>query len=437
MLGIILTTLIFIGVLVGLSKLLDLQKIKNNWEKYRCRPDVMIMADIYGHNATQNLEFCLKNGFDERAQSAIAPFYKYLANFTQVLSTLLGTINSIAMTFATLTHSVTQIFSEFSSRIQALFYQFQMSAIRLKFLMGRVFATMYSVIFMGMSGIKAAQNFGNTFLFRFLDTFCFDPDTEIIVNSGKQPIRLVKIGDVLENGEVVTATFQFIADGQPMVQLPGNIVVSTNHYIYLNGWILAKDHPEAIPISPWAGGINRPLICLNTTTHTFKIGKYTFRDYDETEEGDKSAMEQVMCMLNGNRENTNANAIPSSSVMTCSPDTIIKGANGLIPASDVTLGTMLSTGKVVGIVKKLTDSICIWENTSFGPGTAVWSKEEWIRVSSVSPIQKIEPTPFYSFIVTPSACIETESGVMFRDYMEVHDPSIEAAYASALMQEDK
>jgi hypothetical protein len=32
---------------------------------------------------------------------------------------------------------------------------------------------MYSIIFMGMSGIKAMDNFGNTFLFKFLDTFCF------------------------------------------------------------------------------------------------------------------------------------------------------------------------------------------------------------------------------------------------------------------------
>ena len=49
--------------------------------------------------------------------------------------------------------------------------------------MGRVFATMYAVIFMGLSGIKATTNFGNTFLFKFLDTFCFDPDTKVILKN--------------------------------------------------------------------------------------------------------------------------------------------------------------------------------------------------------------------------------------------------------------
>ena len=95
-----------------------------------------------------------------------------------------------------------------------------MSAIRLKFLMGRVFGTMYSVMFMGMAGIKATQNFGNTFLFKFLDTFCFDPDTPIYVEGkGTIPISEVKMGDELEGGGKVTSLFRFHADGQPMVKL--------------------------------------------------------------------------------------------------------------------------------------------------------------------------------------------------------------------------
>jgi len=142
MLGFLLTTLLFIGALVGFSKLLDVQEIKNNWEKYRCRPDVMIMADYYGHDSSDNLNFCLKNGFDKRAKEAIGPFYSYLGKFVEILMTMLSSLNSIRMIFATIVGSATKIFSEFSSRMQALLYRFQMSAIRMKMLMGRVFATM-------------------------------------------------------------------------------------------------------------------------------------------------------------------------------------------------------------------------------------------------------------------------------------------------------
>ena len=74
MIGIILTTLIFIGVLAACSTMADVNKVKENWEEYRCRPDVMLMADYYGHNSSDNLQFCLKDGFDKRAAQAIGPF---------------------------------------------------------------------------------------------------------------------------------------------------------------------------------------------------------------------------------------------------------------------------------------------------------------------------------------------------------------------------
>jgi hypothetical protein len=431
MLGFLIITLIFLGALVGLSKMSDLDKVKNEWDKYRCRPDVMVMADYYGHDSTENLEFCLKSGFDKRARDAIGPFYTYLEKFVEVLVMMLGSINSIRMIFATIVGSATQIFSEFSGRIQALFQRFQMAAIRMKLLMGRVFATMYAIIFMGMAGIKAGQNFGNTFLFKFLDTFCFDPDTLIKFKTGQEvPIKDVKVGDVLKGGQRVTASFQFVADGQEMVLLLGNITVSTNHYIkYKDSWILSKDHPDAIPTEEWSGGTERPLICLNTDTHEIPIDDYIFNDYDETSEGDAEAMKMATDILNGKEGELN---IPDSSEMACHGKTFILTKNGVIPASDITLGTELSLGTVTGIVKKECSRICEINGEIFASGTCVWSKDSWMRAYQVSEVKKCEATVLYSFVVSPSACIETSFGTVFRDYVEVHSKDMEAPYSSRL-----
>jgi len=431
MLGFIIVTLIFVASMVGFSKLVDLQKIKDNWEKYRCRPDVMFMADYYGHNSMENLEYCLKSGFDKRAGSVVAPFYTYLGKFVEVLMIMLNSINSIRMIFATIVGSATKIFSEFSARIQALFYRFQMSAIRLKMLMGRVFATMYAVIFMGMAGIKATQNFGNTFLFKFLDTFCFDPDTEIQVNGIMLPIKEVRIGDILAGGERVTATFRFAADGQSIVELPGNILVSTNHYIKHEGrWIEAKDHPDAKPAADWSGGVERPLICLNTDSHTIPIGKYIFSDYDETSEGDEEAMTMATDILNGKKGPRSI----GSSEMACDCKTKIKTVDGFVPAEEITLGTILSHGEVVGIVKKDCYKLCKINGEFFAAGTCIWSPEHncWKRAFELADVLVVNnPIPFYSFVVTPSAIIETEFAV-FRDYVEIHSKDLEAPYAAAL-----
>jgi hypothetical protein len=432
MLGFIIMTLIFVGVIVGVSKMVDIEEVKKNWNKYRCRPDVMLMAGLYGHNAGDNLQFCLKNGFDEQAQQLIGPFYVYLKQFVDILMTLLKSINSIRMIFATIIGSVTQVFSEFSMRIQALFYRIQYSATRLKFLMGRVFAAMYAVIFMGMAGIKATSNFSNTFLFKFLDTFCFDPDTPVIIKGrGRIPIKSVEIGDEFPGGEKVSATFQFMADGQEMVRL-GNVLVSTNHFLLHKGkWIPAEDHPDAIEAPAWSGGAERPLICLNTSTNSFPVGPYTFRDYDETSEGDKEAMEFTLKILNGFKKETK---ITNSTMATSSK---IRTSRGLVPASLIKLGDSLTQGKVLGCVQKLSEEFVLINGEEFAPGTAIWNEEQntWLRAGDfpLTQVRKFkEPTLMYSFIVSPSCCIETESGLIMRDYMEVHSPDVNTPYSASL-----
>ena len=431
-------TLIFIGALVGMNKLLDVEKIKSNWPEYRCRPDVMIMAGLYGHDAGENIEFCLNNGFQERAKTAMGPFYSFLMQFVKILVTLLASINSIRMIFATIVGSVTQIFSEFSTRIKAFMYRIQATAMRVKWLMGRVFASMYGVLYMGMSGMKAVTNFSNTFLFKFLDTFCFDPDTLIHTARGVIPIREVVIGDVLvEDGSKVTATFSFYSDGQDMVTLPSSsgapILVSTNHYMLHEGsWIHTADHPNASPAEPWSGGIDRPLICLNTDTHQFKLGGYIFRDYDETEEGDYDTMYSVLEQLNGKPSDINVKEYSC-----CVHEaTRLKTASGVKQAKDIVLGEALSHGQVVGVIKKEVSESCFIQGTSFAPGTAVWceASNSWKRAGDLALLQST-PDTFYSFVVSPSACLETEAGLVFRDYVEIHSPDTEQAYSNALTKD--
>ena len=436
MIALLLMTLIFIGALVGMNKLIDVEKIKKNWPEYRCRPDVMLTAGLYGHDASENMEFCLNNGFKQRATAAMGPFYSFLTMFVNILMTLLKSINSIRMIFATIVGSVTQIFSEFTARIKAFFYRIQATGMRMKWLMGRVVASIYSVLFMGMSGIKAMTNFSNTFLFKFLDTFCFDPNTLIQTQRGILPIREVVIGDVLEDGSRVTATFAFDSDGQDMVMLPKKdqpILVSTNHYMQHNGtWIHTADHPDARPAEPWSGGTKEPLICLNTDTHKFVIGDYVFRDYDETEEGDAETMQTVLAQLNRISSETCVNEYNCS----FAGNTQVATASGPVEAKDIVLGQVLTQGQICGIVKKEVSQVCEIDGILYAPGTAIWREDtkRWGRAGDITTTVSCKPTTFYSFVVTPGASIPLVNGTMVRDYVEVHSPDTEQAYTNALTQ---
>ena len=434
MLGILLMTLIFIGALVGFSKMADMEEVKQNWSKYRCRPDVMLMADYYGHDSGDNMEFCLKSGFDFRSFGAVLPFYSYLKSFVDVLMNMLSSLNSIRLTFATIVGSVTNIFSEFASRIKSLFFTIQVTSIRMKMLMGRIFATLYSIIFMGMAGIKATTNFGNTFLFKFLDVFCFDPDTIVLMKNGPVKIKDLLIGDEFISGERVTSTFAFKADGQTMVDL-GGITVSTNHYVrYNNKWIKTSEHPDARQIADWSGGSERPLICLNTDRHSFPVGPYVFSDYDETTEGDREAMKMAMSMLNGPSKEDKTDLNPNSE-MACGKGTLIQTSFAPVQVSEIRLGTSLTQGEVIGLIQKECHQVCIYRGEKFAPGTAIWSETQnrWVRAGDLSPTITLDkPEILYSFVVSPSACITTATGTVFRDYMEVHTPDLELPYAASL-----
>ena len=146
------------------------------------------------------------------------------------------------------------IFQDFTDRIMNFFFQLRLSSIRIKNMIYRMQAIMYSVIYMGISAIKAGQNFSNTFLFSFLYTFCFPPETTVSVKGkGLIPIYQVKIGDVLAiTNSRVTAKFHFAAQGQPMVVLKTAFRSAPNHYIEHRGrWIPAADHPDARLIGPY------------------------------------------------------------------------------------------------------------------------------------------------------------------------------------------
>lgn len=418
-----------------IPKVFDYQTVRDNWEEYRCRPDIMMFADMFGYSATENIEFCLKHGFDSQAREVVAPFYSYLEVFVNTLMTLLGGLNSIRMTFTTIVGTVSQTFREFGERFKQLFFRIQVAAIRMKYLMGRIFGTVYAILFMGMSGIQAVNNFGNTFLFTFLDTFCFDPDTPVVLTRGTVPIREVRIGDLFAaTGARVTSTFKFAADGQPMVTL-GDVLVSTNHYVKskTGKWIRADEHPDARPAPPWTGGACRPLICLNTDNHAFPVGKYEFCDYDETSAGDRAAMDWVSERINGS---THKSATSISSYTTAlGADTLIKTPTGTLPASSIRLGDRLTLGRVIGIVKKEVADWVVIDGVRLGEAQLVWDETtvQWKRAAELAPL-KTGLCIFYSFVVSPSACFETATGLMLRDYVEVHSPEAELSYTQALTE---
>jgi hypothetical protein len=174
---------------------------------------------------------------------------------------LLNSINGIRTTIVTLKGGIDLTFQEFIDRISVFFLRLRLSAIRLKYMMSRLYAIVFSIMYMGTSGVVGMSTFANTSLFGFVSEMSCFPLNQLIEVRGKGFIEMkdVKIGDYLQGGQRVNGVFTFFSKGQPMVRL-GDILVSDNHYVMSpKGWVKAEDHPDAIQETTWSEEL---LICL-------------------------------------------------------------------------------------------------------------------------------------------------------------------------------
>ena len=242
----------------------------------------------------------------------------------------------------------------------------------------------------------------------------------------QKQIKDILLGDILENNTKVLSVYKFLADGQPMVSIHGT-EVSTNHFVkYNDTFIEAKDHPNAIPILDWSGGTSRPLICLDTDQHIIPINNLIFSDWDETAEIDSKIMIQNENILNNSisliqKYNWNFQSAISSSIK------ILYKNGSFVSCEDIQLGDELSTGKVIGIGKRL---VYEWTKLPSGvlvsPSTLFWNGSKWIRVGNISDVVYSNiPRIFYTFIVFGTASIELSTGEIVRDMYEIHSPDSE------------
>jgi hypothetical protein len=439
-----------IGIYIAIENGASALTVGTNWPENRCQPQYMLLAGLFGHDVNENFQFCLNQIIQDKTKGATGPFASGMMGFTGILSNLMDSANSFRVTLATLVGGILKIISEFQARFTALASRIKITAVRMKVMMNRVYGMMFSIIYMGLSAVTGVLNFGDSFVFKFVDTFCFPPETAIALENGVvKPISEIELGDFLEGGHRVTSVYQFAADGQEMVRL-GSVEVSSNHFVQFSGrWIAAKDHPDAYKIADWSGGTTRPLICLSTEDHIIDLQGFRFADYDETEEGNGDTQDWINASLNGGRrDGTSRPGTPrpgtpypeTSSDIGVSSTTKIKTLNGLQEIGKVELGTYITkTDRVVGIQRSLiTDVSKLPSGQIIGSGTLVWIPQtnKWIRAGNIYGMNLSYlsyQTETVSLFVSPGANYELEDGTIVRDAMEVYSPETKKAYAEKML----
>jgi hypothetical protein len=441
---ILLTALLF-TLYFSLDFLLSSFISKDSWSEIRCQPHILPIASFYGYDTMENFNYCMSTILSKKATKSFGPLYKIVEIIMGVMTTLVSNANSLQLQLATLTGGIFNIFKEFGQRISQFMFRIQLSAQRIKMLMNRVYGSMFAVIYMGMSAITAVNNLADSTVIKFVNFFCFDPSTKVIIkDKGIAPISCVQIGDIITDkynrfSSKITTIHRFIGDGQPVVKLD-DIIVSTNHYVqYKHKFIPAGEHPNAIKAGVWNGGCNKPFICFNTDNNLIPIDEYIFRDYDETHEGDIEYIKYVNNSLNGiSSDNTDTVEYMKETQPGISENTQVKMQDGsFVPAKKIQLGdTVFShsssqSARIIGIIKYITPSICIVNNNRISPTTLIWNNKEWIRAHTLYKVDNTNEI-CYGFIVSPSSSLILENDVTIRDHIEVLSPFSEEPYADKI-----
>lgn len=191
---------------------------------------------------------------------------------------------------------------------------------------------------------------------------CFAGETVINVVDVNNPnkfiptlLKNIKMGDILVNGEKVTAIIKGSSKNQTIYDING-ILATAEHYVYdttTMKWVKVKDHPNSKLVSSF----NEPFVyCLNTDKKIITIGKTLFLDWDDN-------TDDVYSKLKKNCVNNNGiSYLPKNfnlhDIHTCLDSgfigntTILLNNGNSVPISEICVDDVLLNGiNVIGVVK--------------------------------------------------------------------------------------
>lgn len=279
--------LLFVALYVASFLSIGLKKLQKNWPKYRCNPMAMPLASYLGHDPVNNFTQCIGRIQKGLMGHFLEPVYYIIGIIGNMSKTILGAVNKIRDVFFNMKKRIVEMIQSIYFMIINVLIQFQRIIIKMKDLMmkmiGASMTTIYMVEGISLSG-KSAHNgpIGGV-----LRTLCFSPDTKVKMNNGKvKKMKNIKIGDILENDNKVTATLNILGDKySPYYKIFSK---ELNDHIYLTGEHLIQ-HPDTsrfIPVSEYEKAEktnirDKVLSCLVTQTHLIEVGEYTFWDWED------------------------------------------------------------------------------------------------------------------------------------------------------------
>ncbi len=423
-------TAILVGLCVALIATFTVVGISNDWPRQRCSPLFMPFAELFGYDASENFKFCITNMMQAQSSDYFAPIYSLMGEYGTSMGVVVDTINGFRKILGTFKLSANQYFGNVAAKVQSLMFQIRLTFMKMQTLMGRVYGTFYSIIWMGTSAITAGLSLSDNSLVNFMFDFCFHPNTLVrLADGSEQTIDSLQIGQILEGGRRITSRFQFSGTRTPMVQI-GPDILSASHMVQHAGtWIPASQHPAAVasPSLP-------VLYCLNVEGHQFVLASgLQVADYDESSH---AAVEHQVQTVASAALNGGIVTAPTTYTLGFDSTASVQMSDGSWKsASEVKLGDhIVGNQAIVGIVEE-TCTPHIHQGFLLAPGQLLHQDGVWKRAGTLG-LPTGEPSVLLQFITDRAGplLLRDNHGIQHwvRDYREAPLPEMEDPYQAAL-----
>jgi hypothetical protein len=486
----IVVTFVLVSAFVSIVATAQLEDVRKNWEKRRCEPIVMMMAQTVPTDpnintsdfASENFQFCIGRLIDSSLSTFFAPIMKIFDQQINLTNNLKGVTNNMNSAAGSLMKPVGDIFDSIYKKFTAVLFQIIRIFYKIQYAIDRVFGIATASVFAGISMYKGIQNTINFvirailiilgilvimvillffILFPYVPVilttitiiaatvagasagsmagaFCVAPGTKIKMEDGSTKlVEELQPGEKISEG-TVEGILKTTGNGAKCVVLKG-ITISACHLVFYDKekvWIPAGEHPQAIPthISP------EFLYCLNTSSRTWKaIGteEILLRDWEELPDSDSTDMRWEELIF----ELLNRQAIVSSQSWTApgrgllGPDTIVYIKDkGIVLLKDIQIGDYIkdnnhtepSYTKVIGTYIDSSEKV-----PNCGPNKSAWVWLEGKRVWR-HPLETFPATCSTGYQLITESGTFLAAGILVRDFTEVGSSRIHETYSHTL-----
>jgi hypothetical protein len=285
----ILIILIFVVLFLTPMFSVGIQKIQQNWVKYRCNPMVMPFASLFGHDPSTTFATCTQSTLKDLMGMLLLPMEQSM----NVLGTMGGgvetAINDARKIISSIRSLVTEIVQSIFGVFLNILVEMQKMMIRLKDTMGKLIAIMTSLLFMVNGTMQAMQSAWNGPPGQLTRALCFKGNTEIqLFDGGFREIKDLEIGNILKDGGVVDGILQLKNTSRASYYKLEQGEKGSPIYVTGSHMILDPISEHFIPVSKHHQAIKTNIqdeivYSLMTSNQRIPIGKHMFWDWNDDE----------------------------------------------------------------------------------------------------------------------------------------------------------